>query len=295
MTSKYSPSGKFHITAFIYFILAALIFIPIVSTIYAYAIWYIPFPYINFFITAGFGLLVGLGISFLAVKLGKVRNGKLATLFGFIGGLLALYFHWAVWIDLVLNISDTVGSDTMGVAVSNAKAGQVLTLLLNPGALFSIMSEIQEYGTWGIKQGTVKGTPLTVIWVIEALMVFVISLITPAGQSSKPFCELNEKWFDEKDIKPLSHLENPSDVMARINQNDFSFIENLDVVADPKSESHTKFLLFSNETNENYLTVTNVTARKNDKDEIKLDEKELVRYISVSEETSKILEAKGLA
>jgi hypothetical protein len=53
----------------------------VLSAIYGYAIFYIPFIYINLFVTFGFGALVGLLVGF-AAKLGKVRNSVLVVLFG---------------------------------------------------------------------------------------------------------------------------------------------------------------------------------------------------------------------
>ena len=152
MATYYKPSGQFSPISFFYFLLTCLIVLPILGLIYSYAIWYIPIPYINFFITAGFGFAVGIIVTKLAVRLGKVRNTGLALAFGFIGSLVALYFSWAVWVDLVLNIGDTLGSEDIGVAVSNVKFMQVVNLVLQPGTLFSLIGEIKEIGVWGDKR-----------------------------------------------------------------------------------------------------------------------------------------------
>ena len=47
--------------------------------------------------------MVGFIISEFVIKKGKVRNPLLGVFIGVAGGLLALYFHWAIWIDLVIN------------------------------------------------------------------------------------------------------------------------------------------------------------------------------------------------
>ena len=108
MSTYYKPSGQFSPLSILYFILTCIIIIPLLATIYSYCIWYIPFPYINFFITAGFGFAVGLAISYFAIKHGKVRNGKVALLLGLLGGIIALYFHWVVWLDLVINAGERI-------------------------------------------------------------------------------------------------------------------------------------------------------------------------------------------
>ena len=111
MPNFYEPSNKFSYASFGYFLLACLTIIPILALIYSYAIWYIPIPYINFFITAGFGFGIGLVVQYLAVKLGKVRNSKVAALFGFLGALVGLYISWAVWVDLAINVGESYGTE----------------------------------------------------------------------------------------------------------------------------------------------------------------------------------------
>ena len=288
MDKYYKPSGSLSPLSFVYFLLACLVVIPILATIYAYAIWYIPFPYINMFIAGGFGFLAGVTIAYLVVRLGKVRNGKIAFLFGLLGGLVALYFHWAVWVDLVFNISDVTGGET--IAVSNAKFGQVLSLATNPSGLFGIIGNISEFGTWGISAGAVKGTVLKVFWAIEALIIVGICSMLPPGQSGKPFCELNSKWFDEKNLKSVSFIENPAEVVKALESGDDTVFDSLELVADNKTDSHSVFTLYANETNENYLSISNNKAGLNDKNEVKFDERIIVNNISISEALSNKLE-----
>jgi len=189
MSNYYTPSGKVSPMAYVYFLLATIIIFPILALIYAYAIWYIPFPYINFFIAAGFGLGIGATVNFLVVKYGKVRSYGIALLFGLIGALFAMYFHWAIWVDLVMNIGETYGTDRIGIATSNIKMGQVFTLVTNPGPLFGIIGEINNVGTWGLKGSVVSGTPLTVIWVIEALIILFVAVTTSSTMTSQQFAK----------------------------------------------------------------------------------------------------------
>jgi len=167
----YKPSGKFAISSLLYFFILSIIAFPILGLIYAYCIWYIPFFYINFLIAAGFGFIVGLLVNTIVIGKGKVRNTPLALLFGLLSGFIALYFHWAVWVDLVINAGESYGNSRIGVTVSNIKILQVFELALQPNVLFEIIGEIHKTGTWGIKGSTVSGTPLTIIWIIEILIV----------------------------------------------------------------------------------------------------------------------------
>jgi len=292
MATYYKPSGSYSPMAFLLFVLACLIVIPILSTIYAYAIWYIPIPYVNFLVTGVFGFVVGLAVTILALKYGKVRNNTVATVLGILAGLWALYFHWAVWIDLVFHISESTQEGDM-IAVSNANFGEVLGLAMNPSALFSIMSEINEFGTWGIKGGSVKGGFLTFIWIIEAIMIVGITVLSSSGQAGKPFCELNQKWYNEKELAATSLISNPKEFIESLSQGNASALEGITTEADPKTQNHSKFTLFGNETNENYLSLSNFVGTTNSKGELKMEEHIVASYLKVSEEIADKLEAIG--
>ena len=110
MKQYYKPSGQFSPLSFLLWIIAALIIFPLLALAYAYAIWYIPIPYVNFFITAFLGLVIGVVVSKFILKIGKVRNRKLAFVFTLFAALTTLYIHWGIWVDLAFNISGTVGS-----------------------------------------------------------------------------------------------------------------------------------------------------------------------------------------
>jgi len=188
MTKYYVPSGKFSSSSFFYFILTAIIALPILAVLYTYLVWYIPFIYINFFITAGFGFGVGIVIQYLVINIGKVRNPNLAVIFGVLGSLIAMYFSWAIWVDLVVNAGESYGNSRIGITTSNIKIVQVLELALNPNTLLELIVEINKVGTWGLRSATISGMFLTIIWLIEFLIVMVISILVPYNSAKRPFC-----------------------------------------------------------------------------------------------------------
>ena len=89
----YSHSGKFGIHGPMLAIAAGVIVAYPLGFAYAYLIKWIPFIYLNFLITAGYGFLFGFMTSLL-MKFGKVRNGVIALLCGIVVGLLGLYGSW---------------------------------------------------------------------------------------------------------------------------------------------------------------------------------------------------------
>ena len=157
MVKYYEASGKFDVQAILYFLLISIIALPILGLAYAYCIWYIPFIYINFIIAGVLGFVIAWLVRKFVVKLGKVRNAKLTLIFGFLAGLICMYFHWAVWVDLVINVGESYGNSRIGVTVSNIEILQVFNLAADPGILFDLIGEINKYGTWGIRSATVSG------------------------------------------------------------------------------------------------------------------------------------------
>lgn len=281
MNTYYKPSGAFSPLSIIYFLGLGLIAFPILGLIYAYCIWYIPFIYINFLIAAAFGFTVGYSINWLVITKGKVRNTILAIVFGLLGGLIAMYFHWAVWVDLVINAGESYGNNRIGVTVSNIKILQVFELALNPSALFELIGAINEYGTWGIKGNAISGTFLTIIWVIEMLIVVGISVILPLPAASYPFCERSNQWFTEKILPPFNVIEDTDTMTNNLESSNPNSFNNL-ALKESDNVHYSEFTLFSSANDESYLSIKNMIGKINDKEELEYDDDEFIEYISIS-------------
>ncbi len=288
MAKYYAPSGKFNPIAFLYFILIALIALPILGLAYAYAIWYIPFIYINFFIALAFSFLIGLTISHGVVKFGKIRNVPLTIGLSFLAGIMALYFHWAVWVDLVINAGESYGSSRIGITVSNIKLFQTFNLALQPDVLFGFIGEINQYGTWGFKSATVSGTFLTIIWVIEALIILAPATLIPIGYASEPFCELGNAWFKEKELPAFNYIETPTQLVKAIENSNPEAFKELSL-ANNLEKNHSIFSLYSSNHNENYLSIKNKRATTNKKGELEFNNDAFLEYIYLNSELTQHL------
>ena len=276
MSKHYTPSGKFSPLSIVFLLLASVTIIPILGIVYSYLIYYIPFPYINFFITAGFGFGMGIILTQI-IKFGKVRSVLISVILGLLGALIALYFAWAVWVNLAMG-SENMMTDT-------------LSLISDPGDLLSRLKIIKLLGVWGIGESAVKGTPLLIIWIIEAVIVVFLSVISPMASSREPFCEVNEKWFAAKRLPAFNFIENPHECATALQNMDVEYFRTLVRHPFPSQDSNSEFTLYSNETNENFLSITNKVASKNNKDEIEFKDNEITRHIEISEELSNILES----
>jgi hypothetical protein len=294
MEQYYKASGNFAPLSFILWLAVAIIALPILAVIYAYAIWYIPIPYLNFFITGIFGLLIGFLVSNFVIRIGKVRNGKLALVFALFAALTALYIHWAVWVDLAFNITGTVGGDRIGVATSNIKIMEVVALITNPADLFGKMDLINMIGVWGIKGGTVKGGFLTFIWVIEVIMVTVIATLSASSQALKPFCEQDDSWYDENELTPKAAFQDAPAFVKAMSSGDMKVLDELlKPAGDIKTEHHSKFKLFDSKNGDNFVSVTNEIAKTTDKGELKFESQNITSFLKISQAVADRLKVTG--
>jgi len=291
MAKYYTPSGKFNFLAFIYFIGISLLVLPFVGLLYAYAIWYIPFIYINFIIAGVIGFVIAFLVSKVVVKLGKVRNVSLTIGLSLLAGLVALYFHWAVWIDLVLNAGESYGSSRIGVTVSNIKIIQTFNLALDPATLFQIIGEVNKYGTWGFGSSTVNGVFLTIIWIVELVIIVGIATIIPIASAKEPFCELGNEWFKAKTLKPFKYIENRPEMVKDLENSNPEAFNELEVTQNLE-DSHSLFTLYSSNHNENYLTINSRRAKFNNKKELEFEDNEFVEYLFLNNEMTQALLSK---
>jgi hypothetical protein len=194
--------GPIYVTA-VGFIAAALL-----GVVYTYAAVWIPFIYITFFLTLGFGFALGLAVSY-AAKAGKVRNPTVTLLFGLIFGCIGLYVAWAF--DASVRVEDFD------------------KILWNPDELMAYMQWGYENGFWTIGRGgggNVTGIFLAIVWIIEAcIIVGLATIIAPSAIGSQPFCEDSNAWTTtEEDVARLALLDEDDGLLERLLEGDITAI-----------------------------------------------------------------------
>ena len=279
MATTYSPSGRYSPLSFALFAVTLVTAIPLIATAYAYAIWYVPFVYLN----AIFAILMGIGTSYvvntLVVKLGKVRRNSLASKFSLAGALAALYVHWAVWIDLVVNSKNTGGLSAIGIPNSSIDAGQIVGLVLSPGTLLALVGKISEMGTWGIRGIVPSGVPLILIWLIEAVIIVAIPVMLSKMVSRKPFCETTRKWFKEEELPAYRFIEDAAAFRASLEILEVSPLAGM-VRTDSIESDHCIVTRYTAPASPHcYLTVCNKRARLNDKGQTEFDDEVLADLV----------------
>jgi hypothetical protein len=291
MNTYYQPSGKFSVLAFLIFLLTAIIACPILGLLYAYAIWYIPIIYFNFALVLLFGFAVGVVMSYTAIKFGKVRNLTVATVLGLGGGLIAFYFHWAVWLDLVINAGDNIGTSSIGITVSNIKFLQVFALVTHPDIMLQIMGEVYKNGTWGLFGFGVSGIFLAIIWLLEATGILVACVIYPRIMAGEPYDESSDKWMKEVTLSICNFINDPAELVRQVEAGNYSGLQALQFVANAE-EHHSVLTLFHADQTDYYLSIENKLAVIDKDGKPALQGNEFMKYLSISKATGDMLLSK---
>lgn len=192
----YRHSGKFGIHGPLLALLAAVVIGFPLGILYAYLIKWIPFIYLNFFLTVGYGCAFGFMTGWL-LKFGKVRSSAIAALIGLVVGMAASYFSWNGYVHAMVNESPT---------------------LITFAQLRGLMGLLYDNGSWGIgSSGTpVTGIPLAIVWFVEAAIIIGITFALAFGFVAQlPFCEQHGCWYDEeRNIDKLDAFVMPEHLAA---------------------------------------------------------------------------------
>ena len=168
----------------------------LLGAVYGYAIHYIPLIYLNFVLTIGLSVVVGILVGMTA-RLGKVRSVGYSSLIGLVIGAVTLFASWSAWIHAFTE------QEILPYSVS---------------AVWSIAKSIAEVGPWSILGYTPTGFVLYALWLIEAVVIVGgASLVTAGMIGSVPFCEPCSCWLDHEEvIEPLSPLSQPDETRDQV-------------------------------------------------------------------------------
>lgn len=289
MSLYYQPSGKVSVASILLFLLVGISIVPLVSTLYSLAIWFIPFIYLNFLITGLAGFLIGLSVQKIVIRFGKVRNVYVALLYGLALGLLASYFQWVVYTDLLMNAGDTMGNARLGITKSGIEINEIIEIAGTPSLVFLIIGELYEYGSWGIFGFTPSGIFLAIIWIIELLIAVLIPVIFARDEVKKPFCEHENKWFKEEELAPIGLKLSPQEFKEKMEMA-LQLPSDMLYAGVKASEMHLKLLLYQSEREESYLTAIYMRPRLNDA-KLEFEEDKIFENLKITQQTANEIKA----
>jgi hypothetical protein len=233
----YRHSGKFGVHGPLLAFFAAIPIALFLGLAYGYIIKWIPFIYINFFVTVGYGLAFGFGTG-MVLKLCKVRNNLVTFLTGLTVGFIALYFDWNGHILAIMPKSEQ------------------LPWVFFPGQIYEIMKVLYEEGTWGFRSGgNVTGITLGIVWFVEAAMIVGLATVLPWSMiADTPYCEENQCWLDEeKKIDTLEPIINP-DTLEQLQAGNLSVLANV-APKEPGASDFTRVTVKHSPNSSSFFTV----------------------------------------
>lgn len=281
MSLYYQPSNKMPLGGVLLFLLGGVLGAAILSFIYIYAVWYIPFLYINLFICVGFGLLLGGGL-ILPIITGKLRSPMGVAVLTVLVGLVAIYLEWSVYLTLIFN-SKTTGTGKEADTSTSFSGSMFIDFLTHPAEMWNGIGEVNRTGIWSLKGTTPTGLWLWAVWLLELVIIIGVACVMTRSQAREPFSELANEWTDEETLAhPLAHV--PDAAQTRLALETGQFHSLTPYVAQSGVEPFARLKLYRapNDTSCQYLTLENVTTDVDSKGHVAESTDTVVQYLAIS-------------
>lgn len=142
----------------------------------------IPIIYFKVLITIGLGFALAFTVQILS-KVFIIKDKKSRLIFI---GFIVLVAFYSIWIGFIVQ--------TFTEEFPSLKNYADYWIL--PANLFDNIALINKHGTWGLNFSTaINGITLTIIWIIEAIIIFSIAIGRVYKFPENPFSEKLNKWY----------------------------------------------------------------------------------------------------
>lgn len=281
MSPYYQPSNKMPPAGILALLAGGMIAALALALVYIYAVWYIPFVYINFILCLGFGLGLGAVLAIL-VRAGKLRSpGAVGTL-ALLVGLVAVYLEWGVFLTLLFN-SESTGSGADADTSTSFSFSLFADILAHPAAMWVAMQKINETGTWSLKGSTPSGVFLAIIWVIEAVIILGGTYLMAKAQATEPFSETSNEWATEETLPhPLTFAQDVATTRTALESGQFHHLTPHTTAESEAPFARLKLHSAPNDPNCRYLTLENVTTTLDKKGKPSQSTATVVQHLAIS-------------
>lgn len=260
MSLYYQPSNKMPLGGAVLFLLMGTALAALLAFVYIYAIWYIPFVYINFFICVGFGFLLG-AVLMTLVRLGRLRNPALVASLGLVVGAAAVFLEWAVYLTLLLN-SETTGTGPDADTSTSFSTSLFSDIFSHPQAMWAAVLKINATGSWSLKGSTPSGAFLWFVWVVELLIIVGSAFFLARSQAREPFSEATNEWADEEILAhPVDYAHDPAAIRTALETGQYQALTPHLTAAAEDQFARLKLHSVPDDMACQYLTLENVTQK----------------------------------
>lgn len=280
MEDKYIPSGVARSASIIKTLLLGIVAALILPILYIFLGQLIPSVYFSFLLA----ILLGLGISIAidkGIKIGKIRNPKIAIFLAFVSALLATYTQWVYFDEYVYNYdiySLDSSSEDLKLLVKN-----ILYLFTHPVSLWNEIVALNEVGTFSIDKGEpITGSILWVIWAFEFLIILVSSILfVKNGIVSEPYSEVDNCWMTKKTVRLIPYVNDKKGLIGDLDRKIFTDI-NKEVDKTDDLDAYAELIVHSSESDPTqYITINNYKIKKKKFGKDELQEKRIIKYYPV--------------
>jgi hypothetical protein len=284
MSLYYQPSNKMPLGGVLLVLLGGAVAAAGLALLYVYAIWYIPFVYINFFLCLGFGLLLGAALMTL-VRSGKLRSPRGVAGLALLVALLALYLEWALYLMLLFN-TEATGSGPNADTSTSFSLPLLTDILTHPGHMWTAMRQVNETGTWSLKGATPSGVFLWLIWAVEALIIVGGAYLLASSQADAPFSEATNEWASEETLAhPVSYAHDATAIRTALETGQFHTLTPYLNEAEVDQFARLKLHSVPNDHSCQYLTLENVTQKLDNKGKPTQTTSTVVQHLAISPAT----------
>ncbi|MEM6883447.1 MAG: hypothetical protein AAF571_00340 [Verrucomicrobiota bacterium] len=264
----YQHSGKFTLKGLMAMAVSGLIAGVICGTLYALAIRYIPFIYLNFLVTFGFGLIMSAAIG-VAAKSGHVRNRVVIGITGFFVALISLYWSYVFKYFILTGYQGMV---------------------FNPQHLWILIELYVHSEPWSLgSSGNLAPGPAIhyLLMVLEFVIIVVLmgTLLTSSNINDEAYCEESNEWAELTEVLgPFKGLTSHEQLTQTLSNGGFGWIPELEPATETDmSQLKVDVLQAPNHSQFNLITLKElVYTQKKGQQELECKENTLVSRAFIS-------------
>lgn len=268
----YRPSGRAPLWGALLALIVAAISATALGAVYGYATAKIPFVYLNFVLTLGFGISLGFLVG-LGTHLGKVRSTALSLFIAVCAALYSQYAQWAVWFYV---------------------SGRSATLAIEPFQLWQRLVEVNGQGAWHLGSWRPLDLWLWIVWGLESATVVICAVLLPTlTTATTPFCERCRRWIDADEVwGPFAPPDTHQQLVELLERGDLDAL--LRLLHPHTHAQHYAFLQIEQCTKCNrvaYLSVTERTFEPDDDGRPEKADKAVIEHLGINGDTAQKIRA----
>lgn len=280
MGEKYIASGVASPSGVLKTVLFGILASFILPLVYIVLVRLIPNIWFNAICALMFGMFLAYFID-LGIKIGKIRNFKIAIGIAIFCGLLAFYNQWVLF-DVLAYSAKGFTFKLTGADI-NILLSDFFYLWSHPGVLFKEILYLNEVGTFRIESSsTVSGFLLWIIWFGELLVILLSVVLTVGnGQVVTPFSEQNDAWMTRrKFIHRINYVEDKDTFLTALDRKEYDLLKHNPEIVD--AQNFAEVVVFESPGDPSkYVNVINVINNVDKKGKITPKKKNLVKNLQL--------------